>query len=694
MDLQVIVEKLNAAPFNRGLTLVSFDEKSPAELLQLLNDVFAELDKSHKVDVRDEPPELGGPRMVSFLQVLKFPGAADPKGHDALGTALCRGDRAAIYPVLAYVLSRFAVLKKRAYVARYLLPVEVPPEFGHDEGVAALLGEYRALQADFKEAHKGLEKATGAAPGGAPKATPAELKREIAQLEDERGQLIEKIAALKKKTSEIKGFAPLLDATSALRKEQEEEGRLSERMAEQRMALGAAERHYAEVNRRLAETRAHVREDMTSGEAVLQAARREAEEGRQLARRVLPASIEARRETLARLQKMLAEPVKTEAQLYDLKARAAGLEQSVAQLSAQVAASQKAAGDDKLAMFRQQSALVAKKLTQREEQLETLNREAEALARDVEAREAKLSELSGPKYMKRDEFKAYAAQLRAKTATFKQLKAALGEVRQETVVLARTEALVKGRAGDLDAFLRKLEEKKGVAGYTAVASDLEKVSALKARIDESKGATLQEISRIVEDINSTITQRKARLAPQIKALRAARAEFTEAEAAYVRERTTYESVAAGLEAEKAALEKQADALQAEAIAEETRPAVCAAKGEVLAALAERAREEASYEAGSGRFLRDFKTHKELLAHKLAQLEGLAKELRRKQTDLKDNSAGNVFQRNRFMDAKKLLQAKLALAAAGAGGWGAEGAGMDAEGKAAELDMGGAQMLRV
>jgi hypothetical protein len=100
---------------------VTFDEKSPVELLQLLNDVFAELDKSHKVrspttnplplhinsenrkgildritpsealftyayptvhifslfppqvDVRDEPVEIAGPRMMGFLQLLKFP---------------------------------------------------------------------------------------------------------------------------------------------------------------------------------------------------------------------------------------------------------------------------------------------------------------------------------------------------------------------------------------------------------------------------------------------------------------------------------------------------------------------------------------------------------------------------------------------------------------------------------------------
>ena len=617
-----IVERLNAPPFNKTLSLVALSEMSPVELLQLTNDVFAELDRAHRLDVRDEPPEAGGPRMCTFLQVLKYPGAAEARGHEALGAALCRGDRGALFPVLAYVLPRLPALKKRAYVAKYLLPVELPPEVAHDDGVAALLGEYRALQGEFKETHKALERLTGGGGGGGgggPRATPGELKRDIAQLEDERGQLIEKIASLKRKTGEVRGFAPLLEATSSMRKEQEEEARLAERMAEQRAAVGAAERRYGEVNHRLAETRAHVREDVTSGEAVLAAVRAEVEEGRRLCARVLPASLQARQETLARLQRVLAEPAKSERELGELRARIAAQEAACGALTAQLGAAQKAAGDEKLAMFRQQSALVAKKLAQREEVLEGLRREGAALAREVEARESKLSELSGPKYMRREEFKAYAASLRAKTAQFKALKGALGEVRGETVVLARTEAVLRSRVGDMDGFLRALEEKKGIAGYTAVAGDLERVSKLKASVDESKGATLGEISRIVEDIQRAIEEKKAVLAPRIKALQGARAKYNELQAAYVRERATYESVAVGLEADKAALERQAEAVAGEAVGEGARAHVCAARVEVLTALAARAQEEAGFEAGSGRFMPSFRTQKELYAHKQTQV---------------------------------------------------------------------------
>lgn len=102
-------------------------------------------------------------------------------------------------------------------------------------------------------------------------------------MEEERGQLVDKIAGLKKKTAEIvsafamsiivsacamlmrehrhhrhhhrrnqrphlhhpllqKGFGPLLEATSNLRKEQEEEGKLAERMHEQVCRTGMSKK--------------------------------------------------------------------------------------------------------------------------------------------------------------------------------------------------------------------------------------------------------------------------------------------------------------------------------------------------------------------------------------------------------------------------------------------------------------------
>ena len=139
------------------------------------------------------------------------------------------------------------------------------------------------------------------------------------------------------------------------------------------------------MNRRLAETRSSIKEELTA-DAVLDGARREAAEARRVAKKVLPASMEARRETLGRLQRMLAEPAKSEEDLYALQAAAAGLEDHVSRLTLEVAALQRAAGDDKAAMFRQQAAIVAKKLSAKEEAVEVATRESDALGREVEAK--------------------------------------------------------------------------------------------------------------------------------------------------------------------------------------------------------------------------------------------------------------------------------------------------------------------
>jgi hypothetical protein len=51
---------------------VAFDEKTPQELLQILNDVFVALDPRHNVDLRAEPAGVTAARLVEFLGILKY----------------------------------------------------------------------------------------------------------------------------------------------------------------------------------------------------------------------------------------------------------------------------------------------------------------------------------------------------------------------------------------------------------------------------------------------------------------------------------------------------------------------------------------------------------------------------------------------------------------------------------------------
>jgi intraflagellar transport protein 81 len=83
-------------------------------------------------------------------------------------------------------------------------------------------------------------------------------------------------------------------------------------------------------------------------------------------------------------------------------------------------------------------------------------------------KETEYARTRGGKYMKRDDFKQYAANLRGKNASYKQMKKVLGEIKAEVTVLNRTESILKSRADNLDEFMKGLEKQKGVLGYTNV----------------------------------------------------------------------------------------------------------------------------------------------------------------------------------------------------------------------------------
>jgi intraflagellar transport protein 81 len=163
---------------------------------------------------------------------------------------LLSGDHEILHTVLHWCLQRFEHLQKRAYLARFLMPVEIPAEFMGEDLVMDLSQRLKELQADFKEVHKTVDhvRSQGARPG--------ELKNEIAQLEQEKTQLRSKIQKLKRDAeNEGANFDEMLKVTSALRKEQEEELRIHDRLREYRRLLQEAENRFNEVNRRLSELR-------------------------------------------------------------------------------------------------------------------------------------------------------------------------------------------------------------------------------------------------------------------------------------------------------------------------------------------------------------------------------------------------------------------------------------------------------
>jgi len=254
-QLKEIVDRLNADPFNSNFSLVDFDQQEPYELMETLKKVLVYLNKKHDVDQREENPEAMYQRISEFLLVIGYRCSYDIEFQQGIMS----GEKKTIHPILYWLLQNLTQLQKRAYLANFCVNVEVPEEFLRDEQVYEMYQHYKELQSQFKTTHSHIEQQRQG------RVNPKHLQQEVAQLDAEKDQLAQKIQQFKQKSSREEGFPALLQVTSMLRKEQEEEARLVEKVHEQRMELEQTEQMYIQRSGRLHEMREAQQQDGDGG---------------------------------------------------------------------------------------------------------------------------------------------------------------------------------------------------------------------------------------------------------------------------------------------------------------------------------------------------------------------------------------------------------------------------------------------
>mmetsp|Transcript_8283 Transcript_8283/g.23772 ORF Transcript_8283/g.23772 Transcript_8283/m.23772 type:complete len:678 (-) Transcript_8283:30-2063(-) len=631
-QLKEIVDRLNAEPFQMELSLVVFDEKDPLELMEVLNQVLIYLDPKHTVDLREEKPDAMYSRISDFLHVLGYKCSYDMEFTQGLQT----GDKATVHPILYWLLNNLEPLKRRSYLAKFCMNLEVPEEFLREEKVYEVYHSYKELQSQFKATHSHLERERQG------RMNPAELQREVAQLDSEREQLQQKIQQLKSKTEKDEQFQILLKVTSMLRKEQEEEARLGEKLAEQRYQLEQTEQLYVEKSAKLRELReAQQADGEGSAEAMLKMQRSEVEKGREALNRVKRES-EAKFSRLREIDAALSDPPVTADDIANLEDEIGSMQSEIQQLEATVNEHNQ---DSRLSVYKQQASLVAKRKDIVLKEQKELEAARDELGKELSAKEREYEQMKGHKHMNRDEFKHYAASLRDKSAKFKKLKAELSELRHEVAVLARTEDMLRAK----DPTPQGLRE-------TEMA--LEKASVEKSQVDKMKGKTLEEISSIVSKINTQLKEKKNKLAPQIKALRSVRQNFQQVEVKYLERKGAYESAKSAVDSELTKLAGDVKFLEDEVQTSEREYHELNMQINAADTRLARARREASCMRQEDRYSADFQTLSDEYKSQIEKLDAQCKDLRQEQKTVKETHEDKLKQKKAFVALEKLMQLKL------------------------------------
>jgi len=637
MQLKEIVDRLNAEPFTLELSLVGFDEKEPFELMEILKQVLVFLDPKHDVDLLEDKPDAMYQRIAEFLHILGYQCSFDIEFQQGL----ISGDKNTVHPILFWLLTNLEPLRRRSYLAKFCMNMEVPEEFLREERVYEVYQEYKELQSQFKATHAHVEQERQG------RMNPTDLQREVAQLDAEREQLKQKIQHLRTKSEKDESFQVLLKVTSMLRKEQEEEARLSEKMAEQGYQLEQTEHMYIERSARLREMKeVRAADGEGSADAMLKMLRSEVQKGREALTRV-------RRECDEKVQRLkdidssLRDPPVTRDDIDQLEAEIGQMQAQIQTLEQKINEQNQ---DSRLSVYKQQANLVAKKKELVMTDKKKLEEERDALSHELSTKEREYEQMKGHKFMKRDEFKNYAASLRDKSAKFKRLKAELSELRHEVAVLVRTEQLLQAKDPT-------------PAGMRETEAMLEKASVEKSQVDKAKGKTLDEISGIVQKINSQLKDTKNKLAPQIKALRSVRQNFQQVEVQYLEKKSAYDQAKSAVDAELSKLsgevrQLESEVLEAEQNYHELNMQLQTADSKIQRAL----REQRNIRKEEGaRHSKDYATLGEQYTAEISKMDEQCKDLRKEQKTVKESHEDSLKEKKAFMQLEQLMKIKLKVA---------------------------------
>ena len=675
-ELKEIVQGLNSPPYSMSITLIDFDERSPEQLLSLLHSVILSLD-TYPIDLKEDEGSSSY-KLCEFLKILNFPSAFDSDFHQGLSS----GDKRAIYPVLHYILTRLPQMQQRAYLGRFLSNLFVPPEYQGEDDMKVAYADYKELQASFQVVHQELEQQRSQA------LPPQELKKNIDQLEQEKEQLVTKISRLKAKFVGNEEFQQLLEATSKLRKEQEEEALLNEKLSEQQQQLEWCEGNLLAAQQRLLETRKVTASDLSPQE-MLKTLKAEVKKNRDFCNERIGRELTEKVKRLDQVEQLLNEPSVGQNDVDSLANDVRVLQREV-QLLEEKANYGKSPAEDKLSVYKQQASLISKKKEKEMERLRAMEQEASKFEKKMNQKEKEYENVrGGNKFVSRDELAKYAQALRVKKTTFEGLKSQLKDIRNELTVVARTESLLKAKAEEEMRIMMAIEREHGIEGFGEYKEALEQVSSMKQEIDLRKGSTLEEISKVVAEINYRITESRAKISPIIEEAKKARARLKDVSVEYDAKKADYDREFSSVDAERGRLEEEISALLEETSAQETKYHLLHTKLQLAESQLKRIATEQSCRNGDKRFNNEFSSLQENYNWKMQQQTKAITDLRNHQKALKENHENSSKQVKMFADLKRLLALKARVVEDEVGG---KGNGLRGKDLGGDIGVGGVNRL--
>ncbi|CAF1361925.1 unnamed protein product [Adineta ricciae] len=656
-QLKFIVEQLKRPPFNRkDYNILTFDNLTNNQLLQVLTDVFAVIDpkeQAHKIDIRDEEPDKTATRHMNTLKMLGY----RPKLDTDVNTFrqnLVSGDKSVVFPVLQWLLEKVPEHKERAYLGRYLSRAEVPTEFLSDPEIAEQYERCDELMEEFKEIHQAYKETTSTPH------TIEDLRRDIKQLEDEKETLQKRLEKQKPRVQKVP--AAQIELAKNYRQEVEKEAKLNTMKQDLQNAINQLEQKIQRLERQVADQRSSSYDQ--SPEAIMKRMEEENQVNSYLVTEKFPKQLSQMKTKLKYYEEVTSNKALGQTELTSYRAKISELNSAINKLHEKRVLTKDPTADN-LAVFRQQALIVARRKEQAAERLTQLRAENDALEKQF-GRGASINGGGGASSLMKqaghipqgEEFQRYVNMLRSKGNAYKRKRQELNDMTAEIQLLKRTEELLKEQVEQIKSRMTMEERKQGIEGYFSTQERLEELSTMKMEQDELKGKSLDEITSLIKTLNTRISSKKAELDPILKEVKPLRAKVQELRSEYEAKKTKYDALNANFESSRSTLESEVRGFYEEQYAQESRFHTLRAQMLIHAVQLKRANDEQSSYMSKDKTT---KSTRELLNKQISDYEVRIKSNRDRQKATKDVHIDGTKQMKYWRDLLRMMELKQKLA---------------------------------
>lgn len=309
-----------------------------------------------------------------------------------------------------------------------------------------------------------------------------------------------------------KDFIELLEVTSKLRKEQEEDSNMDKRIMRQQYELEEYEDRLLISRQRLLDCKKNLSEKVSAIE-LLESLRNQRNSNRETLENLVKYEIPDRKNKIKSIEEILLMPEISYDEVSNMKKEKLALQNEIQKLENKF--NNSAYNSSELTIFKQNAIQATNKKETALKILEKMEKEKALLEQKCLDLEKKYEQSKGFKFVRKDDILQQAENVKKKKEIFVKYNKTLDIIKGESLILDRTISLLKNKTPEGESILRKFEEKNG-GSLNIAKKELEDLSRKKQEIDINKAMTLEEYSKLIGQIRQKMQQTQMKHAPLIE----------------------------------------------------------------------------------------------------------------------------------------------------------------------------------